>query len=110
MVKQPDRAAVPVITLSPEYGYALPLEGPFESFDLPASLLDALGDWQQFFENNFVPNTGGWKTPEARRHWAEEAAELEFGLRRAVWERATVAVDLWPLDDSDSLDASAAPE
>jgi len=93
---------LPVITLTPEYGYALPLEGPFEQFDLPGSLLDAMGEWQQYFEDNYDPYAGGWKTHVSQEQWAEEATELEFRLRRAVWGKANVAVHLWPLDAEDS--------
>jgi hypothetical protein len=100
MAHETEANELPVITLSPEYGYDLPLEGPFEQFDIPASLLDALGNWQQYFEDNFDPYAAGWGTPEAERRWADEAVELEFGLRRAVRGRATVVVHLWPLNDA----------
>lgn len=98
MANETEADELPVITLSPEYGYDLPLEGPFEQFDISASLLDALGNWQQYFEDNFDPYAAGWRTPEAERRWADEAVELEFGLRRAVWGKATVVVHLWPLN------------
>jgi hypothetical protein len=101
MSTEPEADELPVITLSPEYGYDLPLEGPFEQFDLPGSLLDAMGEWQQYFEDNFDPYAGGWKTSEAKQHWADKATELEYGLQRAVLGRANVVAHLWPLDESD---------
>jgi hypothetical protein len=60
-------------------------------------LLDELGEWQQYFDDNFDPHHG-WKTEETKRIWAENAVELEARLRRAVWCKADVEVDLWPLD------------
>jgi hypothetical protein len=101
---------LPAILLSPEYAYDLPLSGPYRQLDISASLLDALGDWQQFFEDHFDPYAGGWKTEESRRTWAEDAVELEFRLRRAVWSRAIVEVDLWPLGDDDESPSSGQPE
>jgi hypothetical protein len=106
MPDETEAGELPVITLSPEYGYDLPLEGPFQQFDISASLLDALGDWQQYFEDNFDPHAGGWRTSESERRWTDEAVELEFGLRRAVWGRATVVVHLWPVDGTQRPDDS----
>ena len=100
MANENEADKFPVITLGPEYGYDLPLEGPFQQFGIPASLLDAMGNWQQEFEDNFDPFAAGWRTPEAERRWADEAVELEFGLRRALRDRATVVVHLWPLTDT----------
>jgi len=88
--------ALPVVTLTVEYGYTFPLEGPYRDFDLPTDLLSDLGDWQGFFDAYFDPHAG-WDSVQARTFWAGRAEDLEYRLRRALWRRARVEVDLWPL-------------
>jgi hypothetical protein len=89
---------LPVVTLTVEYRYTLPLEGPYMEFDLSAELLSDLGDWQGYFDSHFDPHTG-WDSDQAKDFWAGRADELAFRLRRALWKRARVEVDLWPLDE-----------
>ena len=102
---------LPVVTLTVEYAYTFPLEGPYTEFDLPAGLLSDLGDWQGFFDLHFNPH-GGWDSDQARVSWAEQADDLAFRLRRALWEKARVEVDLWPLDEqrSDSSSQESRPQ
>jgi hypothetical protein len=99
-----------VVTLTVEYRYTFPLEGPYMGFDLPADLLSDLGDWQGFFDLHFDPHTG-WDSDQARASWAGEADDLAFRLRRALWKKARVEVDLWPLDErSDSNHQESRPQ
>jgi hypothetical protein len=59
-----------------------------------------LGDWQQWFDDHFLPH-GGWTSKEARDQWAEKAEDLVWQLKRALWGRAELVVDLWPLTGED---------
>jgi hypothetical protein len=60
---------LPVVTLTVEYRYTFPLEGPYRNFDLPAELLSDLGEWQGFFDTHFDPHAG-WDSVQARASWA----------------------------------------
>ncbi len=101
---------LPVVTLTVEYSYTFPLEGPYRGFDLPAALMSDLGDWQGFFDLHFDPHTG-WDSDQARVTWAGQADDLAFRLRRALWKKARVEVDLWPLDErSDSSYEESRPQ
>lgn len=100
-----------MVTLTVEYRYTFPLEGPYRDFDLPADLLSDLGEWQGFFDTHFDPHAG-WDSVQAKASWAARADDLEFRLRRALWKRARVEVDLWPLSErsESSYEESERPE
>ena len=82
----------------PDYSADLPLWGSaLSQLDLPARLLDELGDWQQEFDDNFDPHTG-WSSEVTKSTWAQRAVTLEMDLRAEIDGRATLSVDLWPLE------------
>jgi hypothetical protein len=82
----------------PDYSADLPLRGSVLSqLDLPARLLDELSDWQQDFDENFDPHTG-WTSEIIKSAWAKRAASLEMELRAEIKGKATLSVDLWPLE------------
>jgi hypothetical protein len=82
----------------PDYSADLPLWGSaLIQLDLPARLLDELGDWQQEFDDNFDPHTG-WSSEVTKSAWAQRAVSLEMDLRAEIDGKATLSVDLWPLE------------
>jgi hypothetical protein len=82
----------------PDYSADLPLwGGALSQLDLPARLLDELGDWQQEFDDNFDPHTG-WSSEVIKSTWAQRAVTLEMDLRAEIDGRANLSVDLWPLE------------
>lgn len=92
---------LPVLRFSPDYAAELPLWGvSLSQLDLPATLLDELGDWQQQFNANFDPHKG-WSSEAIKSEWAELAVSLEMDLRVEIDGKATLLVDLWPLEADD---------
>lgn len=92
----------PVVTLEPEYGAALPLGGEgmlaWQRTKFSPQLLDRLAAWQADFESGFHWDTG-WRSPEVRNRWAEEARNLAADVRAELGMRAELVVNLWPLQD-----------
>jgi hypothetical protein len=68
--------------------------------DLSGKLWGELGDWQQYFDDHFLPHSG-WTSKEARDQWAEKAEDLVWQLKRALWGKAELVVNLWPLTGED---------
>ncbi|MBO3746031.1 hypothetical protein J5X84_08140 [Streptosporangiaceae bacterium NEAU-GS5] len=86
------------IRLMPDYSASLPLWGAWQEAEFSPELLDRLSAWQEDFDANFHWETG-WRSVEARDRWAAQAAELEAELRAELGgARATLTVDLWPLE------------
>ncbi len=92
-----DAAGRAVISLIPEYGAGLPLwDQDWRALDLDPSLLSALADWQQQFQDHFHPSKG-WTNGAIRDAWAAAAEELVGRLQRALPPGVELVVDLWPL-------------
>lgn len=83
----------------PDYAAELPLWGQhWEALNLDSSLLSALADWQQQFDNHFHPDNG-WMDSAISEAWATTAKDLIQRLRDALPRGVELTVDLWPLDD-----------
>jgi hypothetical protein len=92
-----------VVILEPDYGAELPLtseEGmlSWEQTGLSPRLLDRLAAWQAAFDAGFHFDTG-WRSPELRNQWAQQASELEAAVRAELGNRAELVVHLRPLRD-----------
>ena len=92
-------AGLTVVRLSPDYSAPSPLWPGSDETDalVPASLLAKLVAWQEYFDSNFIPETG-WCSDDAKVQWANTAVELEAELREVLAGRADLVVDLWPLE------------
>jgi hypothetical protein len=92
-----------VVTLEPEYGAELPLGGEgvlaWQRTKFSPQLLDRLAAWQEDFENGFDYDSG-WRSQQAQDLWAEQAKELEADVRAELGNRAELAVNLWPLNET----------
>ena len=96
-----------VVILAPDYhagdDAGLPLwteesgQISWRSTRFSPKLLDRLAAWQEEFESNFHWENG-WSSERARAKWACEAQELAADVRRELGTRASLAVDLWPLN------------
>lgn len=93
---------LPVIRFAPDYSVDVPLFPQSDEVEalVPADLLARLVEWQHDFDRNFRWDTG-WRSDEAKRDWAAEAVVLESELKEALAGRATLDVDLWPLNQTD---------
>ena len=81
----------------PEYRVGLPLwDQDWRALHLHPSLLSALADWQQRFDDHFVPGEG-WTETVVQDERAEAAEMLTETLRRALPKDVELVVDLWPL-------------
>jgi hypothetical protein len=87
-----------VIQLMPDYGADVPLfpQSDYTDALVPEDLLAKLIRWQSEFLSNYHVDSG-WRSPEARDRWADEAVPLEAALREALEGKADLVVDLWPL-------------
>ncbi len=86
-----------VVRLSPDYAAELPLWGQhWEALNLDASLMTALADWQQQFDDYFHPNKG-WLDRRIQDEWATAADDLVRRMRRALPASVELEVDLWPI-------------
>lgn len=87
-----------VLRLMPDYGPEGPLWPSSDDTDalIPEPLLTRLKAWQDELFLNWNDETG-WRSPEAKNRWADEARTLEAELRIALDGIAELTVDLWPL-------------
>jgi hypothetical protein len=102
-----DRPLPETVRLSPDYGVEAPLiplwgngfgNISWQFTKLPPAMLDRLVAWQEIFEKNFQWERG-WVSKRARAEWTERAETLATDLQEELDGRATVVLDLWPLDD-----------
>jgi hypothetical protein len=63
---------------------------------IPPELLTRLVAWSDEFNDKYQYERG-WRSEEARDHWAAEAADLVVELQSALEGKAELEVDLWPL-------------
>lgn len=81
-----------VIELTPDYNAALPLWGdegniPWQDTKFSPALLDRLAAWQQYFDDNYRWDRG-WRSAEARDHFARQREELAADVRTELGTRA----------------------
>jgi hypothetical protein len=86
------------ITLYPDYSARWPVWDGFgmvEPVALGVSrrLMDALSDWQEFFEEHFH-HERGWDDRASERQFSDRGHELVHRLRAELPD-ADVALDLW---------------
>lgn len=89
---------LPKVRLSPDYGAPSPLWPLSVGTDalVPEPLLARLVEWQEDFDSNY--RDSGWRSEEARDRWSAAGVVLEAELRKALDGKATLEVDLWPLE------------
>ena len=90
---------MPQLKLMPEYRADGPLWGmDLGLLDLPGSLMNRIGDWQQFFDDNCDFNRK-WTSDDAKVWWATESDEIVVELRMRLPRDVELIVDLWPLEN-----------
>ncbi|MCA1707344.1 MAG: hypothetical protein LC808_30390 [Actinobacteria bacterium] len=95
-----DKTGRAVVRLMPEYLVELPLwDQDWRVLHLEPPLLSALAEWQQQFDDHFMPSKG-WTDTAVRDEWAAAAEVLTRRLRRALPKDVDLVVDLWPLTAS----------